>query len=65
MDERAESLAGEAGASESDSSAIGASVLSFAPPVGSSLRRRAYFAAPGGMAKLRVSPSMSVSCVKD
>ena len=60
----AESLAGEAGASESDNSAIGVSVLSFPPTVRSSLRRRAYFAVPGGMAKVRVSPSISVSCVK-
>lgn len=61
----AESLAGEAGASESDNSASGASVLSFAPPLRSSLRRRAYFAVPGGIAKVRVSPSISVSCVQD
>lgn len=60
----AESLAGEAGASESDSSAIGASVLDVVPPARSSFRRRAYLAVPGGMAKVRVSPSISVSYVQ-
>ena len=52
IDEMADSPPGEAGAL---SSAVGEVVRS-------SLRRRANLAFPGGMAKVRVSPSMSSSC---
>ena len=49
MDEMADSLLGDVGAA----SLAGAGVL------GSSLRRLANLALPGGMAKVRVSPSIS------